>query len=102
MAKAVDKEIKELQDNIVEIKHLLEGQAKQVAGSAKKKGAKASLDVKKMARDIGYSAGKVYNQSKASISENTEKLSDKISENPLKSTLIAAGVGALVAAILKK
>ncbi len=95
-------EINELKKNIVELKTVVEGQAKETAGKVKKETANITSTLKTVANDLGSNIGEIFEGSKETFSENANKVSNKIAKNPLKSAAIAAGIGAAVALILKK
>ncbi len=97
----VDKEIKELRNNVSELKSIIKSHAKEAAQEAL---GVTSINqyIKDIAKSSGETVREVLDNSKKTYQETKEEYSDKIASNPFKSAALAFGAGAVLALIFKK
>jgi ElaB/YqjD/DUF883 family membrane-anchored ribosome-binding protein len=94
-----EKEIKELKDNVLELKTLLS----EDEGSAREsKQENLSDQVKTLARSSGKNLRGMIDGGKEKFNQKRDDYESTIKQKPFKSVLSAFGAGVLLTAILKK
>lgn len=94
----VDREIKELRNNVSELKSIIKSHAKEAASEVL---GVTSINqyIKDLAKSSGETVKEVLDNSKKAYQETRNEYQEKIANNPFKSAALAFGAGAVLALI---